>query len=75
MLESLSKHLGIKALRSLPGDGILLFVTRFIRLFAYGFLGVILVLYLSELKLSDEKIGIKKTTSLIFYTSQDIYYK
>ena len=34
------------SLRTLPRDGVLLFVSRFTRLFAYGALSVILVFYL-----------------------------
>jgi len=43
----------------------LLFVTRFVRMFAYGFLSVLLALYLSELGLSDAKIGLLLTLTLV----------
>src|SRR5262245_13332770 len=53
------------ALRGLPRDGWLLFATRFVRLFAYGLLAVVLVLYLSELGLSDWQIGLLLTLTLL----------
>jgi MFS family permease len=39
-------------------DVCLLFVTRSLRMFAYGFLSVILVLYLSELGMAPARIGV-----------------
>src|SRR5262245_19674782 len=42
-----------RALRSLTADGRLLFATRCTRMFAYGMLSVILVLYLTELGFKD----------------------
>ena len=44
-------------LRSLGFDGRLLFATRFIRLFAYGALSVVLVFYLIGLGLSERRRG------------------
>jgi MFS family permease len=41
----------------LTADGRLLFVTRFLRLFAYGSLSIVLVLYLEEIGLSETEIG------------------
>jgi MFS family permease len=41
----------------LPADFWRLFAARFVRLFAYGFLSVVLVLYLKELKFSDRQVG------------------
>ncbi len=52
-------------LRELSADGRLLFATRMVRLFAYGFLSVVLVLYLSALGLSDEQIGLLLTLTLL----------
>jgi MFS family permease len=46
-----------QALRSLAPDGRLLFGTRIIRMFAYGFLSVVLALYLTQVGLSDQQIG------------------
>jgi MFS family permease len=45
-------------------DTSILFTTRIIRLFAYGFLSVILALYLSEAGLSEKQIGILLTLTL-----------
>lgn len=50
---------------SLTPDGRLLFVTRTIRLFAYGLLSVILVLYLAERGISKEKIGLLLSFTLL----------
>ncbi len=46
-------------------DGRLLFSTRILRLFAYGFLSVILALYLSQLGLSEFNIGLLLTLTLL----------
>ena len=43
----------------------LLFATRCVRLFAYGFLSVVLVLYLSAIGIDDERIGILLTLTLL----------
>ena len=51
--------------RLLTSDGILLFCTRIIRLFAYGFLSVSLVLYLAQLGLSEARIGLLLTFTLV----------
>ena len=53
------------ALRGLTADGRLLFGTRIARLFAYGFLSVVLVLYLVEAGLSEERIGLLLTLTLL----------
>src|SRR5205823_14526308 len=53
------------ALRSLGSDGRLLFATRFIRLFAYGALSVVLVLYLVGLGLSESETGLLLTSTLL----------
>jgi MFS family permease len=52
-------------LRALGPDGWLLFATRFIRLFAYGALSVVLVLYLVGLGLSEAETGILLTATLL----------
>ncbi len=54
-----------QSLRSLTSDGRFLFVTRIARLFAYGFLSVILVLYLADVGLSETQIGLLLTLTLI----------
>ena len=53
------------ALRTLPDDGWLLFVTRFVRLFAYGSLSVILVFYLVGLGLTEAQAGLVLTLTLV----------
>ncbi|MBF0467559.1 MAG: MFS transporter [Desulfamplus sp.] len=45
-------------------DIALLFTTRIIRLFAYGFLSVVMVLYLSEIGLKDHEIGLLLSLTL-----------
>jgi MFS family permease len=50
---------------ALTRDGWLLFGTRFVRLFAYGFLSVVLVLYLSAVGLSDGQVGLLLTLTLL----------
>jgi len=52
-------------MKSLTFDGRLLFVTRIARLFAYGFLAVVLVLYLSAAGMSEVSIGMLLTLTLI----------
>jgi len=52
------------SLRTLPRDGVLLFVSRFTRLFAYGALSVILVFYLVSLGLSEAQVGLLLTLTL-----------
>jgi MFS family permease len=53
------------ALTHLGGDGWLLFATRFIRLFAYGSLSVVLVFYLVGIGLSEPEIGLLLTLTLV----------
>ena len=52
------------AFKALTGDGWLLFVTRFARLFAYGSLSVILVFYLVGLGLTEAESGLVLTLTL-----------
>ena len=49
----------------LTRDGWLLFATRFIRLFAYGWLSVVLVFYLVGLGLTERQTGLLLTLTLI----------
>lgn len=49
---------------ALPSDGWLLFITRCSRMLAYGFVSVILVLYLKETGLSDWEIGLLLSLTL-----------
>src|SRR5467141_519364 len=53
------------ALRTVTRDGWLLFLTRFLRLFAYGSLSVILVFYLIGLGLSESQTGLLLTLTLV----------
>jgi MFS family permease len=55
----------VKALQALTRDGWLLFATRFLRLFGYGLISVVLVLYLDDLGLSDFKIGALLSLTLL----------
>jgi MFS family permease len=50
---------------TLIGDARLLFVTRFIRLFAYGALSVVLVFYLIAIGLNEADAGLLLTATLI----------
>ena len=50
---------------TLTHDGRLLFCTRFIRLFSYGALSVVLVFYLTGLGLSAQRTGILLTLTLL----------
>ena len=52
------------ALRALPRDAVVLFLTRFLRLFAYGALSVVLVFYLVSLGLSTAQVGLLLTLTL-----------
>ncbi len=49
----------------LGGDGRVLFATRILRTFGYGFLSVVLVLYLAALGMDDLHIGLLLTLTLI----------
>jgi predicted MFS family arabinose efflux permease len=52
-------------LRAVPPDGRLLLLTRFTRLFAYGALSVVLVLYLTALGIGTRQIGVLLTLTLV----------
>jgi MFS family permease len=51
--------------RGLSRDGRLLFTTRLVRLFAYGFLSVVLALYLAQVGLTVSEIGLLFTLTLV----------
>ena len=55
----------IASLRGLGRDGRLLFLTRLLRMFAYGSLAVVLVLYLASLGIDAITIGVILTLTLI----------
>ncbi len=61
------------ALRALTADGRLLFATRAARLFAYGCLSVVLVLYLAELGLDEAQIGLLLTLTLVGDTAISLW--
>jgi len=61
------------ALRSLTVDARLLFATRFVRLFAYGALSVVLVLYLVGLGLNESATGLLLTMTLLGDTLVSLY--
>ena len=63
----------IDALRALNPDSRVLFGTRFIRLFAYGALSVVLVLYLVGLGLSESDTGLLLTSTLLGDTLISLY--
>ncbi|HXH90909.1 MAG TPA: MFS transporter, partial [Thermoanaerobaculia bacterium] len=48
----------------LSRDARLLFAARIVRLFAYGFVAVVLVLYLSSIGLDDHRIGLLLSLTL-----------
>jgi MFS family permease len=54
-------------------DVVLLFATRSVRLFAYGFLAVVLVLYLAEAGLSESRIGLLLSLTLLGDTALSLW--
>src|SRR5438477_2503965 len=60
-------------LPALTRDGRLLFITRSVRLFAYGALAVILVVYLTSLGLSASQTGLLLTLTLVGDTVVSLY--
>jgi MFS family permease len=60
-------------LQLLTRDGWLLFATRFIRLFAYGSLSVVLVFYLTGLGLTESRIGLLLSLTLVGDTLVSLY--
>ena len=61
------------ALRHLSSDAWLLFATRFTRLFAYGGLSVVLVLYLISMGLTEAETGLLLTLTLLGDTLVSLY--
>src|SRR5437762_12322249 len=66
-------HSRYSLFRVLTGDGWLLFLTRSIRLFAYGALSVVLVFYLTSLGLSTSQTGMLLTLTLAGDTVVSLY--
>ena len=56
-----------------PADTRLLFSTRILRLFAYGFLSIILALYLGQLGLDEARIGLLLTLTLLGDTAISLW--
>src|ERR1043165_2090827 len=65
--------LDTQALTSLTRDGRILFATRFVRLFAYGALSVVLLLYLTQLGFSEAKSGLLMTLTLLGDTAISLW--
>ncbi|HXG96797.1 MAG TPA: MFS transporter [Gemmatimonadales bacterium] len=63
----------VSTLRALPPDGRLLLLTRFTRLFAYGALSVVLVLYLTALGIGTRQIGVLLTLTLMGDTAVSLW--
>jgi MFS family permease len=57
----------------LISDARLLFASRTARLFAYGFLSVVLVLYLTEIGLSEQQVGLLLTLTLVGDTAISLW--
>ena len=58
---------------ALTRDARQLFLTRAVRLFAYGFLSVVLVLYLAEVGLTEPQVGLLLTLTLIGDTAISLW--
>ena len=64
-INTLARALNRSALQHLAHDGALLFLTRFVRMFSYGALSVVLVLYLTGCGLSESQTGMLLTLTLL----------
>ena len=53
------------SIKQLPPEGRLLFATRILRLFGYGFLSIVIALYLSALGFEEAQIGLLLTLTLL----------
>jgi len=60
-------------IRALTPDGNILFGTRIARMFAYGFLSVVLVLYLAQVGLRETQIGLLLTLTLLGDTAISLW--
>jgi MFS family permease len=54
-----------QSLQTLTPDGRLLFATRMVRMFAYGFIAIVLGLYLSQVGFNDTQIGLVLSLTLL----------
>jgi MFS family permease len=66
-------HISGRIFLNLSTDGRILFATRFTRLFAYGFLSVVLLLYLTEIQLTEREIGTLLTLALLGDTAISLW--
>ena len=62
-----------RAWRGAPADTRVLFSTRILRLFAYGFLSVILALYLGQLGMDEARIGLLLSLTLLGDTAISLW--
>ena len=60
-------------MHGLRPDAYVLFATRIVRMFAYGFLSVVLVLYLAEVGLSETVIGVLLSLTLLGDTAISLW--
>jgi MFS family permease len=65
ILRWLADELGLKTMRSARKDVYILILARYLRLFAYGAVALILALYFEELGFSDAQIGLFMTLTLL----------
>ncbi|HEY7969077.1 MAG TPA: MFS transporter, partial [Candidatus Limnocylindrales bacterium] len=63
----------VASLRGLDRDGRLLFTTRVLRMFGYGFLAVVLVLYLAAIGIDPGPIGLILTLTLLGDTAISLW--
>ncbi|KAF2736852.1 para-aminobenzoate synthase [Polyplosphaeria fusca] len=61
----LAHELGIETMASVGKDVYILILARYLRLFAYGAIALILAVYFESLGFSDEKIGLFMTLTLL----------
>ena len=60
-----SSFLGTEVLQSLSSDGVVLMCCKALRLFSFGFLAVMLDIYLTQLSFSDSSVGLMFTLTLV----------
>ncbi len=65
LLQRFSAEIGLKALANSPRDTKILCLQRLVRMFAYGGTTVILALFLSSLGISEPRIGLFMTLTLL----------
>jgi MFS family permease len=63
----------LNLLREVAQDVRILFTTRVLRMFAYGLVSVVLVLYLAELGFSSQRIGVLLTLTLLGDTTVSLW--